>query len=92
MAAAASWCQTLECTGGTNLLQAMRVALADDVIDGIYVISDGMPDESTKHVLREVAAGSAGRKVHVRTVLKLFCSTVFILIRTIADQHDLVQL
>jgi hypothetical protein len=43
-------------------------------------------------VLREVAAGSAGRKVHVRTVLKLFCSTVHILIRTIADQHDLVQL
>ena len=66
VAAAASWCQTLECRGGTNTLQALRVALADDSINGIYVLSDGLPDDSTKHILREVQQMKQGRTVHVR--------------------------
>ena len=65
MASAASWCQTLDCDGGTNLLPAIRGALADERVEALYILSDGMPDDSTKHILREVNAMLQGRKVKV---------------------------
>lgn len=66
--AGASWCQTLECNGGTNLLPAIHLALSDESLDAIYIISDGMPDDSTQFVLREVDRLMAGRTVKIHTI------------------------
>jgi hypothetical protein len=43
-------------TGSTNLLPAIRLALSDETVDALYILSDGMPDDSTQFVLRETAA------------------------------------
>ena len=66
VAAAASWCQTLECSGGTNTLYALQVALSDKSIDSVYLLSDGLPDDSTQHILRQVKALAPSKHVKVQ--------------------------
>ena len=56
-------------------MPAIRLALSDETVDALYILSDGMPDDSTQFVLRETAALLQHReKVKVRAAL--FCDNL----------------
>lgn len=66
--AAAAWAQTLSCSGGTNVLEAIYSCLADPDTDAIYLLSDGAPDDSTQEILRQVSKLVAERNVKIHTI------------------------
>lgn len=67
-AGAAAWVQTLTCGGGTNILGALECALQDPFTEGIYLLSDGLPEESCEEVLDKTAALIGDRKVAIHTI------------------------
>ncbi|KAF8569970.1 hypothetical protein P879_04567 [Paragonimus westermani] len=48
---AADWVKNLSCSGTTNTLAALQFALACKRTQGIYLLSDGRPDQDPKTVL-----------------------------------------
>jgi hypothetical protein len=40
-----SWIDGLTAEGSTNTLDALRFALADSATEGIYLLTDGRPDQ-----------------------------------------------
>jgi hypothetical protein len=40
-----SWIDGLNAEGSTNTLDALRFALADSAAEGIYLLTDGRPDQ-----------------------------------------------
>jgi len=67
-AAAAAWAQTLSCSGGTNILDAIYSCLVDADTDAIYLLSDGAPDDSTQEILRQVRQLVGERNVKIHTI------------------------
>lgn len=61
---AGEWLRKLECSTGTNTLDALWVAFSDPVCEGVYLITDGLPDQGPDSILREVAKVSQGRPIH----------------------------
>ncbi|CAF1439450.1 unnamed protein product [Rotaria magnacalcarata] len=48
------WIDGLHTEGSTNTLAAIRYALADPGTDGIYLLTDGRPDQNERHILSQV--------------------------------------
>ncbi|CAF1024066.1 unnamed protein product, partial [Didymodactylos carnosus] len=48
------WIQSLNAEGSTNTLAALRFALADTQTEAIYLLTDGRPDQSERHILSQV--------------------------------------
>ncbi|CAF4882206.1 unnamed protein product, partial [Rotaria socialis] len=48
------WIDGLHTEGSTNTLAAIRYALADSGTDGIYLLTDGRPDQNERHILSQV--------------------------------------
>lgn len=46
----------------------LQTAFCDLEVDAIYLLSDGKPDTSTQHVLKEVAKMNENRKLKVHTM------------------------
>ncbi|KAJ8050982.1 von Willebrand factor A domain-containing protein 3A [Holothuria leucospilota] len=61
---AGEWLRQLESSTGTNTLDALVVAFTDPVCEGVYLITDGLPDQSPNTILKEVAKVGQGRPVH----------------------------
>ena len=71
-AAAAGWVQTLEAQGTTNVVGALNSCLVDPEVEGVYLLSDGLPDSSTQEVLRHAREMVQGRNVKIHTIS--YCS------------------
>ncbi|KAL3316845.1 von Willebrand factor A domain containing 3B [Cichlidogyrus casuarinus] len=56
---AMKWIEGLNCRGSTNTLSAINSALADVDVQGIYLLTDGRPDQNPKVVLGQLC--STGR-------------------------------
>ena len=67
-AAAAAWAQTLSCSGGTNVLEAIHSCLVDPGTEAIYILSDGAPDDSTQEILRQASQLVAKRNIKIHTI------------------------
>ncbi|GAA53238.1 von Willebrand factor A domain-containing protein 3B [Clonorchis sinensis] len=48
---AANWAKSLTCGGSTNTLAALQFALSDTQIEGIYLLTDGRPDQAPRTIL-----------------------------------------
>lgn len=49
-----TWLDGLVAEGTTNTLAALRFALADSATEAIYLLTDGRPDQSERHILSQV--------------------------------------
>lgn len=65
---AVEWISDFEATGSTRTLNALELAFEDPEVQGIYLLTDGKPDNSTTMVLREVAKLNSGRNVRVHCI------------------------
>ncbi|XP_078691175.1 von Willebrand factor A domain-containing protein 3A-like [Branchiostoma floridae x Branchiostoma belcheri] len=65
---AVQWQATFVAEGNTNTLGALEEAFQDSGVDGVYLLTDGKPDQSASMVLKEVAKMNEGRGVHVNTI------------------------
>jgi len=65
---AIEWISRLSADGNTCTLQAIQAAFCDLEVDAIYLLSDGKPDTSTQHVLKEVAQMNEHRRLKVHTM------------------------
>jgi hypothetical protein len=61
------------------------LALSDENVDALYILSDGMPDDSIQFVLSETARLLQGRE-------KVKVGAFIIIIVYISDSHDFIQL
>ncbi|CAF3863314.1 unnamed protein product, partial [Adineta steineri] len=59
------WIDELYAEGSTNTLAALRFALADPVTEAIYLLTDGRPDQSERHILSQV---QYRQKVPIHTI------------------------
>ena len=59
------WIDGLYADGSTNTLAALRFALADPKTDAIYLLTDGRPDQSERHILSQV---QYRQKIPVHTI------------------------
>ncbi|CAH8560226.1 unnamed protein product [Schistosoma rodhaini] len=48
---AIKWIEKLKCGGTTNTLKALQFALEDNLTEGIYLLTDGRPDQQTHTLL-----------------------------------------
>lgn len=48
---AIKWIEKLTCGGTTNTLKALQFALEDNLTEGIYLLTDGRPDQQTHTLL-----------------------------------------
>ncbi|CAF1389296.1 unnamed protein product [Adineta ricciae] len=60
-----TWIDELYAEGSTNTLAALRFALADTVTEAIYLLTDGRPDQSERHILSQV---QYRQKVPIHTI------------------------
>ncbi|UJR25800.1 hypothetical protein I4U23_007150 [Adineta vaga] len=60
-----TWIDELYAEGSTNTLAALRFALADPVTEAIYLLTDGRPDQSERHILSQV---EYRKKVPIHTI------------------------
>ncbi|CAN0376268.1 unnamed protein product [Lampetra planeri] len=51
---ARAWVESLEAGGSTDTLGALRLALGDPATEGVYLLSDGRPDQPPRTVLSHV--------------------------------------
>lgn len=65
---AVEWVSGFDANGSTRTLQALQMAFEDPEVQGIYLLTDGKPDNSTTMVLREVAKLNSGRNVRVHCI------------------------
>lgn len=65
---AVEWVSDFDANGSTSTLQALQMAFEDPDVQGIYLLTDGKPDNSTTMVLREVAKLNSGRNVRVHCI------------------------
>lgn len=65
---AVEWVSDFDATGSTSTLNALELAFEDLEVQGIYLLTDGKPDNSTTMVLREVAKLNSGRNVRVHCI------------------------
>jgi len=65
---AVEWVSDFEANGSTSTLSALQLAFEDSEVQGIYLLTDGKPDNSTTMVLREVAKLNSGRNVRVHCI------------------------
>ncbi|KAF6019954.1 VWA3A [Bugula neritina] len=65
---AIEWISRLSADGNTCTLQAIQTAFCDLELDAIYLLSDGKPDTSTQHVLKEVARMNEHRQLRIHTM------------------------
>ena len=63
-AVARQWIQKLAPKTGTNTLDALLTAFSDPDCDAIYLVTDGLPDQSPVEILDHVAYASRNRPVH----------------------------
>ncbi|XP_078347349.1 von Willebrand factor A domain-containing protein 3A-like isoform X3 [Oculina patagonica] len=65
---AVEWVSDFDANGSTCTLSALQLAFEDPEVQGIYLLTDGKPDNSTTMVLREVAKLNSGRNVRVHCI------------------------
>lgn len=65
---AVEWVSDFDASGSTCTLNALQLAFEDPEVQGIYLLTDGKPDNSTTMVLREVAKLNSGRNVRVHCI------------------------
>ncbi|CAH8502485.1 unnamed protein product [Schistosoma turkestanicum] len=51
LTSAIKWIEKLTCGGTTNTLKALQFALEDNLTEGIYLLTDGRPDQQTHTLL-----------------------------------------
>ncbi|XP_022112063.1 uncharacterized protein LOC110991156 isoform X2 [Acanthaster planci] len=61
---AAEWVKNLGCKTGTNTLDALLAGFADRACEALYLVTDGLPDQTPEEILQHVALVSDGRPVH----------------------------
>ena len=64
VAVAEQWLSKLAPTTGTNTNEALLTAFADINADAVYLVTDGVPDQSPAKVLDDVSNASRDRPVH----------------------------
>ncbi|XP_048575749.1 von Willebrand factor A domain-containing protein 3A isoform X2 [Nematostella vectensis] len=62
---AVEWVTSFEANGSTCTLDALQLAFEDPDVTGIYLLTDGKPDNSTTMVLREIAKLNSSRNVKI---------------------------
>ena len=65
---AIQWLTNLVAYGNTCTLDAIREAFTDKDINGIYLLTDGKPDNSTSLVLEEVRKLNKERKLSINVI------------------------
>ncbi|KAL5264641.1 hypothetical protein ACHWQZ_G005654 [Mnemiopsis leidyi] len=48
------WCSTLQCTGSTNTLDALKFGLSLTDVHGLYLLTDGSPDLPEEKILSQI--------------------------------------
>jgi len=74
-------------TGGTNLYDALAMALSDKQVEAIYLLSDGQPTgrfHTASEMLREIGRLNQVKRVQIHTIALGFEST---LLRQLAKQN-----
>lgn len=67
--AALTWLGQQEAAGGTRLEPVLELCLSElHDVDAVYLVSDGLTEESTRHLMSRVAEWRAVRPVQVNTV------------------------
>lgn len=61
---ASDWIHKLKCGTSTNTMEALIEAYDDDGMDAIYLVTDGLPDQSPPVILENVRRLHKGRPIH----------------------------
>ncbi|KAJ7333601.1 hypothetical protein OS493_017143 [Desmophyllum pertusum] len=61
---ASDWIHKLKCGTSTNTMEALIEAYGDDGMDAIYLVTDGLPDQSPPVILENVRRLHKGRPIH----------------------------
>lgn len=61
---ASEWIHKLKCGTSTNTMEALIEAYEDDGMDAIYLVTDGLPDQSPPVILENVRRLHKGRPIH----------------------------
>ena len=64
VAVAEEWIKKLQPASGTSVSEALLTAFSDPCCDAVYLVTDGLPDESTAHVFDQVFLTAQNRAVH----------------------------
>nr|CAB3263236.1 uncharacterized protein LOC104266709 [Phallusia mammillata] len=62
--AATRWLRGIETKTGSDALTALQMAFDEPRCDGIYLVTDGMPDQDPNEIVFKVTKASQGRPVH----------------------------
>jgi hypothetical protein len=67
--AALKWLGQQQATGGTRLEPVLELCLSElHNVDAVYLVSDGLTEESMRHLMERIADWRAVRKVQVNTI------------------------
>jgi len=61
---ASDWIHKLKCGTSTNTMEALIEAYDDDGMDAVYLVTDGLPDQSPAVILENVRRLHKGRPIH----------------------------
>lgn len=61
---ASEWIDKIRCGTSTNTMEALLQAYEDDGIDAIYLVTDGLPDQTPAVILHNVHILHNGRPIH----------------------------
>lgn len=61
---ASDWIHKLSCGTSTNTMEALIEAYEDDGMDAIYLVTDGLPDQTPAVILENVGRLHKGRPIH----------------------------
>lgn len=61
---ASEWIDNFRCGTSTNTMEALLEAYEDDGIDAIYLVTDGLPDQTPAVILHNVNLLHNGRPIH----------------------------
>ena len=64
VAVAAQWVKNLQPKTGTNTLDALLNACSDTSCQGIYILTDGLPDQHSSDILDHVVYATQNRPIH----------------------------
>jgi hypothetical protein len=62
IASASAFAAALRASGSTNMLAGLQLAMNDPKVEGIYLLTDGTPDQPTPSIVSAVVAWSKGTK------------------------------